>query len=45
MVNNNNNNDIDNDKWTAGLTIDERMDVLIYKHGIDNHLAINLPYT
>lgn len=28
-----------------GLSIDERMDVLIYKRGIDNHLSINLPYT
>lgn len=35
-----NNIDIDNDKWTTGLSIDERMDVLIYEQGIGNHLVV-----
>ena len=35
----NNNIDIDNDKWTTDLSIDERMDVLIYEQGIGNHLV------
>lgn len=36
----NNNIDIDNDKWTTGLSIDERMDVLIYEQGIGNNLVV-----
>ena len=36
----NNNIDIDNDKWTTGLSIDKRMDVLTYEQGIGNHLVV-----
>lgn len=36
----NNNIDIDNDKWTTGLSIDERMVVLTYEQGIGNHLVV-----